>query len=122
MPDTIRSALERALDALDGLQQLGEDVEDEWTYLTDLGEAWRQRLEAVADARGDEQLPEVRATAVAGGVGAARRPPDPHRPARRARGAAPPTPEAGRITDPHRAIDWMSTFPQIVLVAVGEQS
>jgi hypothetical protein len=99
MPDTIRSALERALDALDGLQQLGEDVEDEWTYLTDLGEAWRQRLEAVADARGDEQLPEVRATAVDRAID-----------------------EAGRITDPHRAIDWMSTFPQIVLVAVGEQS
>jgi hypothetical protein len=99
MPDTIRSALERALDALDGLQQLGEDVEDEWTYLTDLGEAWRQRLEAVADARADDHHPPVRATAVDRAID-----------------------EAGRITDPHRAIDWMSTFPQIVLVAVGEQS
>ena len=29
--------------------------------------------------------------------------------------------EIGRIEDPHRAIDWLSTFPQVVLVAVGER-
>jgi hypothetical protein len=28
--------------------------------------------------------------------------------------------EAGRITDPHRAIDWLSTFPQVALAALGE--
>jgi hypothetical protein len=98
MPDTVRSALSRALEALDGLQQLGEDVEDEWTYVTDLGEAWRERLEAVADERGDDPLPEGRAAAVDRAIQ-----------------------EAGLITDPHRAIDWMSTFPQVVLVAVGER-
>src|SRR5262245_47592848 len=98
MPDTVRSALDRALDTLDGLQQLGEDVEDEWTYVTDLGEAWREGLERVPDARGDEPLPEGRATAVDRAID-----------------------EAGRIADPHRAIDWMSTFPQIVLVALGER-
>jgi hypothetical protein len=27
--------------------------------------------------------------------------------------------EIRRIEDPHRAIDWLSTFPQVVLVAVG---
>ena len=27
--------------------------------------------------------------------------------------------EIGRITDPHRAIDWLSTFPQVVLIAAG---
>ena len=58
MPDTVRSTLDRALDALDGLQQLGEDVEDEWTYVTDLGAAWRSRLEEVVAARGDEALSE----------------------------------------------------------------
>ena len=98
MPDTVRSALSHALEALDGLQQLGEDVEDEWTYVTDLGEAWRERLEAVADERGDDPLPEGRAAAVDRAIQ-----------------------EAGLITDPHRAIDWMSTFPQVVLVAVGER-
>ena len=30
--------------------------------------------------------------------------------------------EIGRISDPHRAIDWLSTFPQIVLVTLGERS
>ena len=28
--------------------------------------------------------------------------------------------EIDRITDPHRAIDWLSTFPQVVLLAIGE--
>ena len=98
MPDTVRSVLGRALRAFDGLQQLGEDVDDEWTYVTDLGDAWRARLETVAQLRGDELLPDARAGAVDRAID-----------------------EAGRITDPHRAIDWMSTFPQIVLVALGER-
>ncbi len=29
--------------------------------------------------------------------------------------------EIGRIEDPHRAIDWLSTFPQVVLLALGER-
>ena len=29
--------------------------------------------------------------------------------------------EAGLIEDPHRAIDWLSTFPQVVLAAIGER-
>jgi hypothetical protein len=98
MPDTVRSALGRALEALDGLQQLGEDVEDEWTYVNDLGEAWRGRLDEVVEAQGDDPLDDRRAAAVDRAVE-----------------------EAGRIVDPHRAIDWLSTFPQIVLVAVGER-
>jgi hypothetical protein len=98
MPDTVRAALSRAIDALDGLQSLGEDVDDEWTYVTDLGDAWRSRLEAVAGARGDEPLPDGRAEAVDRAIQ-----------------------EADLISDPHRAIDWMSTFPQVVLLALGER-
>jgi len=98
MPDTVRSALARALDALDGLQQLGEDVDDEWTYVNDLGEAWRGRLETVVESSGDDPLPEGRAAAVDRAIE-----------------------EAGLISDPHRAIDWLSTFPQVVLLAVGER-
>jgi len=30
--------------------------------------------------------------------------------------------EASRIADPHRAIDWLSTLPQVALLAVGEAS
>ena len=29
--------------------------------------------------------------------------------------------EIGSIADPHRAIDWLSTFPQVVLLAIGER-
>jgi hypothetical protein len=29
--------------------------------------------------------------------------------------------EAGLIADPHRAIDWLSTLPQVALVALGER-
>jgi hypothetical protein len=28
--------------------------------------------------------------------------------------------EAGLITDPHRAIDWLSTYPELVALALGE--
>jgi hypothetical protein len=98
MPDTVQSTLDRALDALDDLQQLGEDVEDEWTYVTDLGAAWRSRLEEIAAARGDDELPETGSAAIDRAIE-----------------------EVGLISDPHRAIDWLSTFPQIVLVAIGEQ-
>ena len=97
MPDTVRAALARALDAFDDLQSLGEEVDDEWTYVNDLGEAWRSRLEAIAEARGDELIADGRAAAVDRVID-----------------------EASLITDPHRAIDWMSTFPQVVLLAVGE--
>jgi hypothetical protein len=29
--------------------------------------------------------------------------------------------EIARISDPHRAIDWLSTFPQVTLLALGER-
>jgi hypothetical protein len=29
--------------------------------------------------------------------------------------------EVAAIDDPHRAIDWLSTFPQVLLVALGER-
>ena len=93
---TIHDALTLALDAYDRLGLLGEDIEDEWTYVTDLVAAWRDRLEAVDASRGDEP------TGLAGQ--AIERVID----------------EVDRIRDPHRAIDWLSTFPQVVLLALGE--
>ncbi|HSK53353.1 MAG TPA: hypothetical protein VLA44_11390 [Clostridia bacterium] len=97
MPDTVRIAAGRALQALDALQALGEDVEDEWTYVTELGAAWRSRLEASAERRGEEPLSDAAAAAVDRAIA-----------------------ETELISDPHRAIDWLSTFPQVVLVALGE--
>jgi hypothetical protein len=96
MPENVRTALDRALEALDALQLLGEDVEDEWTYVTDLSDAWRSRIESVQAHRGDEPLDDERGIALDLAIE-----------------------EAGRITDPHRAIDWLSTFPQVVLLTVG---
>ncbi|HLO35163.1 MAG TPA: hypothetical protein VK194_03740 [Candidatus Deferrimicrobium sp.] len=29
--------------------------------------------------------------------------------------------EAEAIEDAHRAIDWLSTFPQVLLIALGER-
>lgn len=96
--ETIGSAIDRALDAYAVLGELGETIEDEWSYVTELTEAWQARLGATVAERGDQTAaPEVSA--------AVDRVID----------------EIGRIEDPHRAIDWLSTFPQVVLEAVGER-
>lgn len=97
MSETVRDLLERALDAYAALSVLGEDVEDEWTYVTELSEAWRDRLEGVVVARGAGPADEAAAVSVDRVIE-----------------------EIGGITDPHRAIDWLSTFPQVVLLALRE--
>ena len=98
LPTTVRTAIDRAAASCEALGLLGEDVEDEWQYVQDLGDAWLTRLESIAASRGDEPLaPDVSAAVD--------------------RASA----EAALVTDPHRAIDWLSTFPQIVLVALDEQ-
>jgi hypothetical protein len=97
LPVTVRTAIDRAVASCEALGLLGEDIEDEWQYVQDLGEAWLTRLEGTAAARGDEALTAE--------VGAA---------INRA------CLEAALIRDPHRAIDWLSTLPQVVLVALGE--
>ena len=95
---TIGDAIAAARPAYDDLTVLAEDVEDEWSYINDLAAAWIERMDAVADARGHEPLVAGVAEAV---------------PALMA--------EVAALDDPHRAIDWLSTFPQVLLVALGEQ-
>jgi hypothetical protein len=97
VPGTINAAVERALEAYSTLTELGEAVEDEWSYVNDLADAWRERLADVVDRRGAEPTPDAVVAAVDRAVA-----------------------EVGLITDPHRAIDWLSTFPQVVLLALGE--
>jgi hypothetical protein len=94
---TVAALIGRALEAYPTLVALGEGVEDEWQYVTDLSTAWRARLAAVAAARGDEAAPAGSSLAM-----------------------EEASTEIGLITDPHRAIDWLSTFPQVVLALVGE--
>ena len=97
-PTTIAAAVALAIDGIDALAELGEDVDDEWQYIQDLSAAWRARLEQVAAARGDELVTADHGAAVVRVVQ-----------------------EARLISDPHRAIDWLSTLPQVVLVALGER-
>jgi hypothetical protein len=97
-PSRIADALAAARDAYDGLVERGEEVEDEWSYVNDLAEAWRGRFDEVEAARGDDAVtPEVAAAVDLLGR------------------------EAAAIDDPHRAIDWLSTFPQLLLIALGER-
>lgn len=97
-PSSIDDVIDRALESYAALSELGEEVEDEWSYVTELSEAWRSRLEEVAATRGGSPAEPTISAAIDALVD-----------------------EAARITDPHRAIDWLSTFPQVVLVALGER-
>jgi len=97
MPPTIADLVERALTGFDALTVAAEPVEDEIQYVADLGTVWRARLLAVASARGNELAPPGSDAAIGALVA-----------------------EAARIDDPHRAIDWLSTLPQVALAALGE--
>ena len=97
MTDTVDDVVDRALAALDALGLLGEDVEDEWIYVTDLVAAQRVRLEGIVERRSGEPLAAERAAAVDLAIAA-----------------------TGAILDPNRAIDWLSTFPDLVALALAE--
>lgn len=99
MPATVADLIDRTLLAFDALCETAEPIEDEYQYVTDLGTVWRARLKAVAGARGTEPAPPGTDEAMSALVE-----------------------EAGRVTDPHRAIDWLSTLPQVALAALGEPS
>ena len=94
---TLSDAIASALDAYDRLAALGEEIEDEWSYVNDLAAAWRDRLTALDDVSGADPA-GVAGPAIDRAID-----------------------EIDRITDPHRAIDWLSTFPQVVLIAAGER-
>jgi hypothetical protein len=96
---TVAALVERVLETHAVLIDLGETLEDEWQYVADLGLVWRGRLTAVATARGAALAPPGAAEAVDALAA-----------------------EVAAITDPHRAIDWLSTVPQVALLALGEAS
>lgn len=97
-PARAADLLAGALAAFGLLADLAETVEDEWTYVTRLVEVGRARLQAAA--------------------------PQPHRVVTTAGAAAIAAlvAEVGRITDPHRAIDWLSTFPAVAELALRDGS
>lgn len=96
-PVTIAACIARALEGFEVLATTAEPIEDEFQYTSDLATVWRGRLDAVASARGAEPAPVGAPEAMEALVA-----------------------EAGAITDPHRAIDWLSTLPQVALAALGE--
>jgi hypothetical protein len=96
---TVDGQASLALAAYEELAGLAEEIEDEWTYVTDLSAAWQERIEQLIADRGDEPVGPPQQAAVSGAID-----------------------EIGRITDPQRAIDRLSTFPGIVLVALGAQA
>jgi hypothetical protein len=94
---TIAELVERCRSASVALADVAEGVAEEWQYVADLQAAWAPALEALAATHGlYDAEPEV--------VAAIDRLID----------------EVGRITDPHRAIDWLSTFPQAAVLALGD--
>ncbi|MDO8483876.1 MAG: hypothetical protein Q7S35_02885 [Candidatus Limnocylindrales bacterium] len=97
MPENVQPVIDRALEAYSALAELGEELEDEWSYVNDLADAWRHRLAEVADQRGTQPASGAVSAAVDRAIA-----------------------EIGLVADPHRAIDWLSTFPQVVLLALGE--
>jgi hypothetical protein len=94
---TVGELLDQALSALDALGLLGEEIEDEWSFVTDLLAAQRERFAAIAERRGPEAALPPAVSAVESAMA-----------------------ETELIRDPHRAIDWLSTFPDLVAVALDE--
>jgi hypothetical protein len=97
VPENLQTVIDRALAAYASFTELAEEVEDEWSYVNDLAGAWRDRLTTTADQRQGMTVDDATARAIE-------------------RASA----EIAQITDPHRAIDWLSTYPQVVLLALGE--
>jgi hypothetical protein len=97
-PGTVGDVLALARAEYDDLLALAEEIEDEWSETNDVATAWAQRMDEVAAARGEEAASARFEPAVAALVA-----------------------EARSIEDPHRAIDWLSTFPQVLLIALGER-
>ena len=89
MAVTVSTLVARAIAAHEALEATAEPVEDEWQYVADLCAAWRARLRAVADARPDDVPTDV-AVAIQRAID-----------------------EAGLVSDPHRAIDWLSMLPPL---------
>ena len=98
-PNTVADLAREALAAYEDLLSLAEEIEDEWMFVFALSSAWQELICELVDERGAQSTTALEAAAISRAVD-----------------------EIGRISDPHRAIDWLSTFPQIVLVTLGQRS
>ncbi|MCI0347544.1 MAG: hypothetical protein L0221_19255 [Chloroflexi bacterium] len=94
---TTAELIDLAVAAHARLADVGEVVAEEWQYIQDLRAAWAARLAELRANRGS--LPASPAASAA---------------------IAQLAIETAGIVDPHRAIDWLSTLPQVALLALGE--
>jgi hypothetical protein len=92
--EPVETVLLRAVAAMGALAERGEAIEDEWQYVNDLLRIHTADLSALAAAD-----PRPVAGAAVAAIDLL-------------------TEEASLITDPHRAIDWLSTLPQAVRLAL----
>ena len=97
--------VERVVDSLARLTALGETITDEWTYVHDLETVWVARLRAVAVAVAPRLAESPLSPAALRELETA---------------VDRLVAEADLVTDPHRAIDWLSALPQATLVVLGE--
>jgi hypothetical protein len=97
---TLGALLDAVIAAEDALADLGESIDADWSYVNDLRQAWTDRLAEVASG------PAGRRPANSFVVEAIELAID----------------EAGLVSDPHRAIDWLSTLPQIVLLVAETEA
>jgi hypothetical protein len=88
--------IERAVAAYRALADLAETVEDEWQYVTDVVDAYTRSLLAMASADGARPLTGQEVAAVDEAIA-----------------------EIGLITDAQKSIDWLSTFPHVVALALA---
>jgi hypothetical protein len=99
MAATIPELMERAIAALERLAITAEPIDDERQYVRDLVLVWSARLRSVgADRAAEAGGPEL--DEAIDWIAA----------------------EAARVSDAHRAIDWLSTLPQVALLAVRESA
>jgi hypothetical protein len=95
-PNSAADVAARAAEAYEALAGLAESVEDEWQYVTDLVDAYLPSIRGLAGENPGRALPVEAVEAVDEAIA-----------------------EIALITDPHRAIDWLSTFPHVVALAMG---
>ena len=93
---TAAEVVERAAEAYSTLAELAETIEDEWQYVTDLVDLYLPGIRSLAEPVPGRVLGAAQVAAVDEAIA-----------------------EIGLITDPHKAIDWLSTFPHVVGLALG---
>lgn len=98
IPATVAAVLGHARGGYAGLLAVAETIEDEWSETNELATAWENRFDELESGRGNEPVDDRIVFATRALVA-----------------------ESASIDDPHRAIDWLSTFPQVLLIALGEQ-